>query len=46
MTAIDYVALAPIGIYWLSLDGAVVFSAEDETVYPSPDEVRAILERL
>lgn len=44
LTSIDYIALAPIGVYWLGINGVV--AVDDDTVpFPSVAEVALILEK-
>ena len=46
LTAIDYIALAPIGVYWLGLNGVVVEVVDDVLLYPSSHEARSVLENV
>ena len=46
LTSIDYIALAPIGVYWLGLNGVVVEAVDDVLLYPSSHEARSVLENV
>ena len=46
LTSIDYIALAPIGVYWLGLNGVVVDAVDDVLLYPSSYEARSVLENV
>ncbi|MBD2076296.1 hypothetical protein H6F86_20915 [Phormidium sp. FACHB-592] len=44
VTSMDYIALDPIGVYWLGINGIVAVD-DDAVPYPSAGEVALILEK-